>query len=48
MANPNCPKCHGTGIVKETDGSVHCCWDCLAKGDLDQHSKNVKDSNIKL
>lgn len=48
MANPNCPKCHGTGMVKEPDGLVHTCWDCLAKGELDQHSRNIKETNIKL
>ena len=48
MANINCPKCKGTGIVKEKDGSIHTCWDCLNQGDLDQHDKNLKDSGIKI
>jgi|TARA_Y100000310_G_scaffold112343_1_gene110833 ribosomal protein S27E len=43
-----CPKCKNTGIVKEKDGSVHVCWDCLRNGKLDVHSKNPPDSNIKL
>jgi DnaJ-class molecular chaperone len=43
-----CPKCKGTGIVKEKNGSTHTCWDCLAAGRLDVHSKNVKDSGIKI
>jgi|MGYP002817230330 hypothetical protein len=43
-----CPKCKNTGIVKEKDGSVHVCWDCLKSGRLDVHSKNSPDSNIKL
>lgn len=46
MADKNCPKCKGKGIVKEADGSVHTCWDCLLKGALDQHSKQIKESNI--
>lgn len=43
-----CPKCHGTGIVKEANGSVHTCWDCLAKGQLDVHSEKVPDSKVKV
>ncbi|MEI6732192.1 MAG: hypothetical protein WCK90_05965 [archaeon] len=48
MANKDCPKCHGTGVVKEKDGVIHTCWDCLSDGQYDQHSKNVKDSGIKI
>ena len=44
----NCPKCNGTGIVKEEDGSVHTCWDCLMSGDMDVHSDKVADSKIKI
>jgi len=40
--SPDCPKCRGTGIVKEKDGSVHTCFDCLNKGAMDQHDKNPK------
>jgi hypothetical protein len=43
-----CPKCNGTGIVKEKDGSVHTCWDCLQKGQLDVHSGSVPDSKVKV
>lgn len=43
-----CLKCKGTGIVKEKDGSVHVCWDCLQNGKLDVHSKNVKDSGLRI
>jgi hypothetical protein len=48
MADKNCPKCRGTGRVQEKDGSIHTCFDCLQKGELDQHSKNLKDSGIRL
>ncbi len=48
MANKNCPKCNGTGIVKEADGSVHTCWKCLADGSMDQHSKEIKDNKIRI
>jgi Ribonuclease G/E len=43
-----CPKCNGTGMVKDKDGSVHVCWDCLREGRLDVHSKNIPDSKIKI
>lgn len=46
MANKNCPKCKGTGKVIEKDGTIHTCWDCLQKGELDQHSKEIKETNI--
>lgn len=45
--NYHCPKCNNTGIVKEKDGSVHCCFDCLAAGRMDEHDKNPKDSGIR-
>jgi hypothetical protein len=45
MANMNCPKCKGAGSVKEKDGSVHTCFDCLLGGDMDQHSGNIKDNS---
>jgi DnaJ-class molecular chaperone len=48
MGNPNCPKCHGEGFVKEKDGSIHTCWDCLQDGGMDQHSSQVKDAGIKI
>jgi len=43
-----CLKCKGTGIVKEADGSVHVCFDCLNAGRLDVHSKDLKDTDIKI
>jgi len=43
-----CEKCNNTGMVKEKDGTVHTCWDCLNKEKLSQHSKQVKDSGIKI
>ncbi len=46
--NGKCPKCDGTGIVKEKDGSCHTCWDCLAKGVMNQHSEKLPDSKIRL
>ncbi len=48
MADENCQKCKGTGIVKEKDGTIHVCFDCLQKGSLDQHSKKVPDSRIQI
>jgi len=48
MANKNCPKCHGTGMVKEKNGEVHTCFDCLQDGSMDQHSTEVKDNKIRL
>ncbi len=43
-----CQKCKDTGIVKEEGKGVHVCWDCLKKGKLDVHSKNISDSKIRL
>jgi len=43
-----CPKCKGTGVIKEKDGTIHTCWDCLGSGEFDQHSKEVKDSGIEI
>jgi len=44
----DCPKCRGTGIVKEEDGSVHTCWDCLQDGSMNVHSDNVADSKVRI
>ena len=41
-----CPKCNGAGIIKEKDGSVHTCFDCLNSDQFEQHG-NPKDSGIK-
>lgn len=43
-----CPKCNGTGIVKDKDGSIHTCWDCLRDGKMDVHSEKVSESKIKI
>ena len=43
-----CPKCHGTGIVKEPNGAVHTCWDCLQEGKLKVHSEKVPDSKVRI
>jgi hypothetical protein len=48
MANLNCPKCKGSGFVKEKDGSIHTCFDCLLDGNMDQHNANLKDAGIKV
>jgi DnaJ-class molecular chaperone len=48
MGDINCPKCKGTGFVKEKDGSVHTCFDCLLNGSMDQHDEHVKDSGIRV
>ncbi|MEK6847796.1 MAG: hypothetical protein AABX50_01575 [Nanoarchaeota archaeon] len=48
---PDCDKCKGTRRIKEKDGTVHVCYDCLAKGRMDQHEKNPKtaeDFRMKL
>ncbi len=44
-----CKKCNGTGIVKEKNGSIHTCYDCLLKNTekFDQHGK-PKDTGIRL
>jgi hypothetical protein len=43
----NCPKCHGTGRVKEKDGTIHICFDCLNADVFEQHG-NPKETKIKL
>jgi len=40
-----CSKCNNTGTIKEKDGTIHICYDCLANGNLDQHDKNIKDAS---
>lgn len=44
-----CEKCHGTGIVKDKNGTVHTCFDCLNNNDgmFDQHGK-PRDSGIRI
>ncbi len=46
--NKDCPKCHGSGIVKEPSGTVHTCWDCLQGGKMEVHSDTIPDSKIKI
>jgi hypothetical protein len=48
MENEECPKCGGTKRIQNQNGTVMPCWDCLMKGDMDQHSKNPKDSGIAI
>jgi hypothetical protein len=43
-----CPKCKGAGRIVDSDGTVHTCFDCLIAGRLDMHSKDIKDSGIRL
>ena len=43
-----CSKCKGAGRVMDKDGTVHTCFDCLLAGRLDMHSKDVKDSGIRI
>jgi len=46
--NKDCPKCHGTGVVREKNGQIHTCWICLQNGDLEVHSDKVPDSKVKI
>ena len=43
-----CDKCKDTGMIREKNGTIHVCFDCLSEGRLDVHSKNVKDSGIQV
>jgi len=43
--NTICPKCKNTGQIKEKDGTIHICFDCLASGRLDQHDKKIRDAS---
>jgi len=43
-----CTKCNGTGIVKESNGTTHVCYDCLMAGRLDVHTKDLPDAKMKL
>lgn len=38
----DCPKCHGERNIKEKDGTIHICFQCLASGKLDQHGDKTK------
>ena len=46
-SNKNCPKCHGAGMVKDKDGTIHICFDCLNAGVFEQHG-DPKETNIKI
>ncbi|MDO8528917.1 MAG: hypothetical protein Q7S06_03445 [Nanoarchaeota archaeon] len=48
MLEEECPKCHGTGKVREENGQVHTCFDCLQKGKIKVHSEKVPDSKIRI
>ncbi|MFA5993003.1 MAG: hypothetical protein WC796_04825 [Candidatus Pacearchaeota archaeon] len=43
-----CEDCNDTGMVKDKDGTCHTCWKCLSSGKLDNHSKKLPESNIRL
>ena len=43
-----CEKCKGVGYVKEQNGQVHTCFECLSKGRLDVHSDKLPESRIKI
>jgi DnaJ-class molecular chaperone len=44
-ATETCEKCKGKGVIKEKDGTVHICYDCLFSGRLDQHNSKIKDAS---
>jgi len=51
METDDCPKCRGKRIIREKDGTVHTCFECLVAGRMNQHDKNPKtaeDARIKL
>jgi hypothetical protein len=41
-----CSKCKGRGMIKDKDGTVHTCFDCLNSNRFEQHGKPV-DTGIK-
>lgn len=43
-----CEKCKDTGKVKEANGEVHTCWDCLREGRLGQHSDKLPSHNVRI
>lgn len=42
-----CEKCKDTGVVKEANGTIHTCFDCLNRGSMDQHT-TPKDSGKRV
>lgn len=43
-----CDKCQGKKRIMHKNGSIGPCIECLLAGEMDQHSKNLKDSGIKI
>jgi hypothetical protein len=41
-----CIKCNDTGIVKDKNGTVHTCFDCLEADRFEQHGR-PKETGIK-
>ena len=41
-----CKKCFGKGIIKEKDGTVHTCFECLLNDRFEQHG-NPRDTGIR-
>lgn len=48
MENEKCSKCNGSKRIVDKQGTVRPCWDCLLRGDMDQHDKHPKDSGVKV
>jgi hypothetical protein len=40
-----CSKCNNTGRIREKDGTIHICFDCLQNGNMDQHDKKIKSAD---
>lgn len=41
-----CKRCFGKGIIKEKDGTVHTCFECLLNDRFEQHG-NPRDTGIR-
>ena len=41
-----CPKCQNKGMIKDKDGTVHTCFDCLNSNRFEQHGK-PEDTGIR-
>lgn len=41
-----CPKCQDRGMIKDKDGTVHTCFDCLNLNRFEQHGK-PEDTGIR-
>jgi len=44
IENALCPKCKNTYQIREKDGTIHICYDCLLAGKMDQHDKKVREA----